>query len=68
MSAEVWGHWFTPAHVLGGWGARLRRRRTPHYQEQPVRIAPVVLMPPPAAISTENVGKIFSKVDQLALF
>lgn len=28
LSLEVWGHWFTPAHVLGGWGRKLRERRT----------------------------------------
>ncbi|MCP3712286.1 N-6 DNA methylase [Paraburkholderia sp. CNPSo 3274] len=27
LSMEVWGHWFTPAHVLGGWGHRLRARK-----------------------------------------
>ncbi|CAG9255109.1 hypothetical protein PUN4_230105 [Paraburkholderia unamae] len=27
LTQEVWGHWFTPAHVLGGWSARLRSRR-----------------------------------------
>jgi hypothetical protein len=27
LSMEVWGHWFTPAHVLGGWTDRLRARR-----------------------------------------
>ena len=27
LSMEVWGHWFTPAHVLGGWSHRLSARR-----------------------------------------
>lgn len=26
LSLEEWEHWFTPAHVLGGWNARLRQR------------------------------------------
>jgi hypothetical protein len=26
LSMEVWGTWYTPAHVLGGWTFRLRRR------------------------------------------
>lgn len=25
LSLEEWGHWVTPAHVLGGWDRRLRR-------------------------------------------
>uniref|UniRef100_UPI003F494B27 hypothetical protein n=1 Tax=Cupriavidus taiwanensis TaxID=164546 RepID=UPI003F494B27 len=27
LSVESWGTWFTPAHILGGWGAKLRRKR-----------------------------------------
>lgn len=27
LSRELWAHWFTPAHVLGGWGRRLRTAR-----------------------------------------
>ena len=27
LSLEERGHWFTPAHVLGGWGRRLRERQ-----------------------------------------
>jgi hypothetical protein len=27
LSMEVWAHWFTPAHVLGGWSHRLRARK-----------------------------------------
>lgn len=26
LSLEEWEHWYTPAHVLGGWNARLRQR------------------------------------------
>ena len=26
LARTEWGRWYTPAHVLGGWGARLRRR------------------------------------------
>ncbi len=26
LSMEVWGTWYTPAHILGGWTFRLRRR------------------------------------------
>lgn len=27
LSLEVWGVWYTPAHVMVGWGRKLRRRR-----------------------------------------
>jgi len=26
LSMEVWGTWYTPAHILGGWTFKLRRR------------------------------------------
>lgn len=26
LTVEEWEHWYTPAHVLGGWSGRLRRR------------------------------------------
>lgn len=27
LSMQVWGHWYTPAHVLGGWSEKLKMRR-----------------------------------------
>jgi N-6 DNA Methylase len=27
LSVEAWATWFTPAHILGGWGAKLRVKR-----------------------------------------
>lgn len=27
LSLAEWGHWFTPAHILGGWDHRLRAQR-----------------------------------------
>lgn len=27
LSMKEWGHWFTPAHILGGWDSRLRVER-----------------------------------------
>ncbi|MFP3708484.1 N-6 DNA methylase [Paraburkholderia sp. SIMBA_009] len=27
LSMEIWGHWYTPAHVLGGWSEKLKMRR-----------------------------------------
>lgn len=27
LTGEAWSHWFTPAHILGAWGAKLRRKR-----------------------------------------
>ena len=26
LTGEEWEHWYTPAHVVGDWGARLRQR------------------------------------------
>lgn len=27
LSVEAWATWFTPAHIVGGWGAKLRLKR-----------------------------------------
>ncbi|UEP39696.1 N-6 DNA methylase (plasmid) [Burkholderia ambifaria] len=27
LTMEVWGMWYTPAHILGGWRSKLRQRR-----------------------------------------
>lgn len=42
LSLEVWGVWYTPAHVMVGWGRKLKRRREAEvesivagYQDQP---------------------------------
>ncbi|MFX5268103.1 hypothetical protein ABTD02_18645, partial [Acinetobacter baumannii] len=35
LSNEVREHWFTPAHILGGWGARLASQE--RLVEQPPR-------------------------------
>lgn len=26
LSCQAWENWYTPAHIMGGWGARLRQR------------------------------------------
>lgn len=40
--------WYTPAHILGGWSARLSSARVPHPADQAQRPA-VALEPPPSA-------------------
>jgi hypothetical protein len=45
LAGECREQWFTPAHVLGGWGRRLASQRLPSDQA-PVRVAPPV---PPVA-------------------
>ncbi|WP_321936370.1 N-6 DNA methylase [Paraburkholderia sp. J8-2] len=58
LSMEVWGHWFTPAHVLGGWSHRLRARKaldamrelmgSPEGPEDDAAVLPAVEATPPA--------------------
>lgn len=49
LSLAEWGHWFTPAHVLGGWDFRLRasgRRAAPsEVPQMPARVVPPVAAP-----------------------
>lgn len=52
LTLEEWSHWYTPAHILGGWKWKLLAARE---REQ----EPVVIQSPP---------KIFTKDDQIGLF
>lgn len=47
LTLEEWAHWFTPAHVLGGWSAKLRRAeaRTDECDEASNLVADEVVMP-----------------------
>ncbi|WP_321817857.1 MULTISPECIES: N-6 DNA methylase [unclassified Paraburkholderia] len=40
LTMEVWGHWFTPAHVLGGWNRKLRARRSHDAMRSIMRAVP----------------------------
>jgi hypothetical protein len=37
LSLDVWGVWYTPAHAIVGWGARLRHRRSADAMKQFLR-------------------------------
>jgi len=61
LTGECREQWFTPAHILGGWGARLRRREA----EEGTR----ALLQAPAAAAQGQVdetiaGDISSEVEQ----
>lgn len=55
LSVEAWASWFTPAHVLGGWGAKLRLKR--------FREAMEVLADAPKGAAVEERSPIQSPVD-----
>uniref|UniRef100_UPI003F507BB4 hypothetical protein n=1 Tax=Caballeronia sp. LjRoot34 TaxID=3342325 RepID=UPI003F507BB4 len=100
LSLDVWGMWYTPAHVMGGWKWKLRRREAesqaqalldtpvaeptrsdPHpasdvdypYSdgdlviEDPVVVDDIACIETVAHEETPTV-KLFTKIDQLALF
>ena len=100
LSLDVWGMWYTPAHVIDGWKWKLRRREA-ESQAQALLEAPVQEPTPPDAqrgsdvtagfgdgdavfedlvivddvVRIETVAdeeaptvKLFTKIDQLALF
>ncbi|KJK22365.1 type I restriction endonuclease subunit M [Burkholderiaceae bacterium 16] len=80
LSNESWSHWFTPAHILGGWGPRLRRRSreeaVPEHAEPTATVgadtvvqgvAPVIVLPS-GGTDPEPRPRICVREDQLALF
>lgn len=56
LSLEEWSHWYTPAHILNGWGYRLRRQSATEETES----VPVPLL---AMTATASNGQ-----SQLSLF
>ena len=83
LSLEEWGHWYTPAHILGGWRARLARETSreqaetealallnPPEAEPPLQVDPQPRAPVPAVTgsATEPAAIDFKKLEQLALF
>lgn len=60
LSTQIWGHWYTPAHVLGGWNQKLRARRAWDAMRDLMRGAPLneqqeTLVNPSAAETVEPV-------------
>lgn len=84
LSLEEWGHWYTPAHILGGWRARLAREAARETGESEalallnpaddaahvpqVDPEPGAPVPVTRASAIEPVSIDFKKLEQLALF
>lgn len=63
LSGEVREHWFTPAHIFGGWDFRLHAReqqQTPEQMKEVQEVKPVKVAPSPV----EQMGFDFSLGDQ----
>ena len=71
---EQWSHWYTPAHVMGGWRGRLARERSQAALEGVASAtnesagAELVPIAVEAAPTTGAVAIDFGKLEQLALF
>ncbi|MCF8708652.1 MULTISPECIES: N-6 DNA methylase [Sphingomonadaceae] len=71
LSNEVREHWFTPAHILGGWGARLASQqpsRNEPISGGPVepRAGPLPRLPPPQPPAPVAAAPV--RAEQLSLF
>jgi hypothetical protein len=55
LSMQVWGTWYTPAHILGGWTFRLRRRIEADLLREAVALecSPQADEPQPLAVRTD---------------
>lgn len=56
LTLEERGHWLTPAHVLGGWDARLRRRKRAEPAPAVAGDAGVIDEPPVPADRAVQIG------------
>ncbi|WP_406625385.1 N-6 DNA methylase [Acidovorax sp. SDU_ACID1] len=73
LSGEVWSRWYTPAHMLGGWRARLHARRLRDPAPVVVEDAPAPALAPvpatdPARQTHRRPSVPLSVVQQLSLF
>lgn len=64
---KTWGHWVTPAHVIGLWDIKLRRRDREDQAEQ-IELAPDTKQPEIEQQRVEIVARRIEKVEQLNLF
>lgn len=60
LSLEEWGHWFTPAHIVGGWSRKLRQHRELKQEQSPVMV--------PNLIPTLPLLQTAKEAGQLQLF
>ena len=74
IAMTEWAHWLTPAHVLGGWDWRLRRRARRQQAEdvgaQPHGVLPAAPRPAPAPIAPAVLREqlVRDQIKQLQLF
>jgi len=67
LTGEAWGRWFTPAHIIGGWTAKLKEKRRREPVSMPVD--PARPFPSsPGKPSPHSAGAPFGMADQLPLF
>ncbi len=65
LSMEAWSTWYTPAHILGGWGAKLRADQV---QTQARRLIQAPAMAPGTTSDELEVSSIRKEVEQMTLF
>jgi hypothetical protein len=74
LALKEYDHWYTPAHVMGGWVDRLRHMRMLDHIKELLTAPPAAEVRAPADISTETqseeptVTKPFTPGPQLSLF
>ena len=63
LTSEEWEHWYTPAHVIGGWGARLRECEAIQATRDLLAAPGAVAAPTPAgeSVLTEAVAPVLRR-------
>lgn len=67
LTGEIWSRWFTPAHIFGGWTAKLKEKRRREPVSMPVDPARP-LPSSPGKPSPHAAGAPFGMAEQLPLF
>ncbi|OJB08189.1 type I restriction endonuclease subunit M [Burkholderia ubonensis] len=62
LTMEVWGMWYTPAHILGGWRSKLRQRRHADAMREVLALDRSAVAPDPGA-ELDSVGELVCESD-----
>lgn len=57
LALKEYDHWYTPAHVMGGWVERLRHMRMLDRMKELLTAPPIAVVHAPADTSTESQGE-----------
>ncbi|MGF6649599.1 hypothetical protein OKW34_000161 [Paraburkholderia youngii] len=63
LTLDVWGTWYTPAHILGGWSWKLRRREAEAAAAETMRAVPLEAQAPASTEPSDAAEAVEPEID-----